>query len=82
MICSLRTVLAFLMSRFRAQSRATRLGLQTSFKSRFDRAPKGTTVAQHPRPHARVKENSTVDVVLSAGPRPVTVPELDMPRGA
>ena len=64
------------ISRARAQARASRLGLQADFKSRYDRAPKGTTIAQRPRPKAKVTENSTVRVWLSAGPPPVKVPEL------
>lgn len=64
------------MTRSRAQARAGRLGLQTSFRSRFSSASKGTAIGQRPRARARVAENSTVSVVLSAGPRPVKVPEL------
>ncbi len=64
------------LTRARAQTRASRLGLQTSFGSHYNSAPKGTAIAQHPRARARVAENSTVHVVLSAGRRPVKVPEL------
>ncbi len=64
------------LKRSAAQARASRLGLQTTFRSRFDSAPKGTAIGQRPRPHAKVQENSTIRVVLSAGPPPVKVPEL------
>ena len=64
------------ISRSRAQGRASRLGLQTEFRSRHNSAPKGTTIAQRPRPRATVSENSTVHVWLSSGPPPVKVPEL------
>jgi eukaryotic-like serine/threonine-protein kinase len=64
------------MTRVRAQARASRLGLQTDFKPRYDSAPKGTTIAQRPRPKAKVTENTTIRVWFSAGPPPVRVPEL------
>ncbi len=64
------------MKRSAAQARASRLGLQTTFRSRFDKAPKGTAIGQRPRPRAKVQENSTIRVLLSAGPPPVKVPEL------
>ena len=64
------------MTRARAQARASRLGLQADFKSRYNGAPKGQTIAQRPRPKVSVTESSTVRVWLSAGPPPVKVPEL------
>jgi serine/threonine-protein kinase len=64
------------MTRSRAQARAGRLALQTRFGYRYSAAPKGRVIDQRPRPRTRVAENSTVDVVLSAGPRPVPVPAV------
>jgi eukaryotic-like serine/threonine-protein kinase len=65
------------LTRSQAQARASRRGLQTSFRHRFDdKAAKGTAIGQRPRPQTKVKENSTIAVVVSAGPRPVRVPEL------
>jgi eukaryotic-like serine/threonine-protein kinase len=64
------------LTRSGAQTRANRLALQTTFSRRYSDAPKGTAVAQAPRAHTRVREGSTVHVWLSAGRRPVIVPEL------
>ncbi|HET7870486.1 MAG TPA: PASTA domain-containing protein, partial [Actinomycetota bacterium] len=38
--------------------------------------PEGTVVSQNPLPGEKVDRNSRVDIVLSAGPETVTVPEL------
>ncbi|HEV8621463.1 MAG TPA: Stk1 family PASTA domain-containing Ser/Thr kinase [Actinomycetota bacterium] len=38
--------------------------------------PEGTVVSQNPLPGENVERNSAVDIVLSAGPETVTVPEL------
>ncbi len=50
--------------------------LNAAFDKRFDAAKPGTVVAQTPAPAARVKEGSTIQVVLSKGPKPVQVPRL------
>jgi hypothetical protein len=51
--------------------------LRVSFSSRYsDAAKKGTVIAQRPRAGARVDRDSKVRVVVSAGPRPVPVPEV------
>jgi serine/threonine-protein kinase len=51
--------------------------LTASYTKQFDEGGKpGTAVAQTPAPGTKIKEGSTVDVVLSRGPRPVDVPKL------
>jgi eukaryotic-like serine/threonine-protein kinase len=53
------------------------LHVQASFEQAYeDHAPPGAVVSQSPAPGARVKEGSTVQVVLSRGPRPIDVPSL------
>jgi hypothetical protein len=64
------------MNKAEVQARAARLGLRTSFGHRYSRAANGRVIAQRPGPRARVRENSTVYAVLSAGPRPVPVPAV------
>jgi serine/threonine-protein kinase len=51
-------------------------GLKASFSSRYSPAPRDTALAQSPPHGRRVKDGSTVRVVLSAGPAPVKVPQL------
>jgi hypothetical protein len=54
-----------------------RLHLSASVTRRYDeRAKPGTAVAQTPTPGTQIKQDSTVDVVLSRGPRPIAVPSL------
>jgi hypothetical protein len=51
--------------------------LTASYTKQYDdRARPGTAVAQTPAPGTQIKEGSTIDVVLSRGPRPVDVPKL------
>jgi serine/threonine-protein kinase len=51
--------------------------LTASYTKQYDdRARPGTAVAQTPGPGTKIKEGSTIDVVLSRGPRPVDVPKL------
>ncbi len=64
------------LTRSQARARSARLSLTPSFSSRYDRAPKGSVIGQVPGARARVLEGSTVQVVLSAGPPPVRVPQL------
>jgi serine/threonine-protein kinase len=64
------------LTRSRARARAGRVALETVFSTRYSVAPRGTAVAQAPRARTRVREGSTVHVWLSAGPRPVKVPQL------
>src|SRR5262249_34946778 len=53
------------------------LHLDVAFTKRYDEHAKpGTVVAQTPGPGTRIKQDSTIDVVLSNGPRPIEVPSL------
>ncbi len=53
------------------------LHLTASFTKNFDEHAKpGTVVSQTPSLGTRIKQDSTVDVVLSRGPRPIPVPSL------
>jgi eukaryotic-like serine/threonine-protein kinase len=53
-----------------------RLHLRADFATRFARAKLRTAVDQTPAPGTRVKQDSTLQVVLSKGPPPVTIPKL------
>jgi hypothetical protein len=54
-----------------------RAHLTAAFSERYDEHAKpGTVVGQTPGPGTRIKEDSTVDVVLSKGPRPIPVPSV------
>ena len=51
--------------------------LSADFSQRYDEHAKpGTVVDQTPAVGTRIKQDSTVDVVLSKGPRPIPVPSL------
>jgi eukaryotic-like serine/threonine-protein kinase len=53
------------------------LHLHASFAHAYDdQVPPGAVVSQSPAAGARVKEGSTIQVVLSRGPRPIDVPSL------
>jgi hypothetical protein len=58
------------------KAKARRLSLQPSFSHRYSGERKGTVIAQRPRPGTRLTDGSSIAVVLSAGPRPVKVPQL------
>ena len=58
------------------EARAKRLDVHPSFASRYSMAAAGTAIAQNPSPGSHVTAGSTVSVVLSAGPPPVTVPAV------
>ncbi|MBV9416255.1 MAG: protein kinase [Solirubrobacterales bacterium] len=61
----------------RANSLLHRRHLNAAFTKRYDAgAEPGTVVAQTPPAGARVKQDSTIDVALSNGPRPIDVPSL------
>lgn len=65
------------LTRAGAAARATKLGLNPAFSARFGRAPKGTAISQAPSDGVQVGRGTTIRVVLSAGPPPVTLPRLD-----
>ncbi len=56
------------------EARAGRLHVQAAFSTRYSQAASGIAIAQSPSAGTRVKDGSTVGVVLSAGPPPVRVP--------
>ncbi len=64
------------LTRAGAAARASQAGLHSAFTTRFGRAPKGTAVAQAPSRGVQVGRGTTIRVVLSAGPPPVTLPRL------
>jgi hypothetical protein len=64
------------LTRAAAVARATERGLRPAFNTRFGRAPKGTAIAQVPSNGIEVGRGTTIRVVLSAGPPPVTLPRL------
>jgi len=56
-------------------ARARRLHVQPAFSTRYSQAAAaGIAIAQDPSPGTRLGDGSTVDVVLSSGPPPVSVP--------
>ena len=57
-------------------ARARRAHLHPAFSRRYAGSPAGRAIAQRPLAGARVAEDSTVRVVLSAGPPPVHVPSV------
>ncbi len=58
------------------EARAKRLDVHPSFASRYSMAAPGTAISQDPSAGSHVAAGSTVSVVLSAGPPPVTVPAV------
>jgi hypothetical protein len=58
------------------KAKARRLSLQPKFSTRYATARRGTVIGQRPRPGRRIADGSTIDVVLSAGPPPVRVPQV------
>jgi eukaryotic-like serine/threonine-protein kinase len=56
-------------------ARARRLHVQPAFSTRYSQAAAaGIAIAQDPSPGTRLGDGSTVNVVLSSGPPPVSVP--------
>ncbi len=53
------------------------LHLQSDFAAEFSSAKPGTVVGQTPAVDTRVKQDSTIQVALSKGPRPVSVPSVE-----
>ena len=65
------------LSLARARARATHVALHPTVRHRFDsKVRKGRVISQSPAPRTRVAENTPVALVVSAGPPPVTVPQL------
>ena len=64
------------LSRAGAQKRAHNSHVRVSFKSRYADNKKGTVIAQQPRGGKHVRRNSRVRAVVSAGPRPIDVPNV------
>ena len=64
------------LTRPEVRARSRTLSLQPSFSSRYDGATRGTVIAQTPGPGRRVRQGSSIRVLLSAGPPPVKVPAL------
>jgi eukaryotic-like serine/threonine-protein kinase len=62
------------LSRGRAEAKLRHLGLRAAFGTRYSTARDGRVVAQTPPAGATVQNGSTVQVVLSGGPPPVSVP--------
>jgi eukaryotic-like serine/threonine-protein kinase len=62
------------LSRAAARARAHRGHLHALFATRYDAAPAGTVVAQHPGAGVVVKDGSTVSATVSRGLAPVPVP--------
>jgi serine/threonine-protein kinase len=58
------------------EARARRLHLRPTFATRYSAAAAGIAIAQDPAPGKQVAEGSTVRVLLSAGPPPVSVPTV------
>jgi eukaryotic-like serine/threonine-protein kinase len=50
--------------------------LDPAFIWRYNSAPKGIAIAQTPSPGTRVTDGGSIRVVLSAGPAPVTLPQV------
>ncbi len=64
------------LSRGRASAAVRRAGLHVSFRRHFSQAPKGIVIDQSPRRGVRVADGDMIDATLSAGPPPVTVPNV------
>jgi eukaryotic-like serine/threonine-protein kinase len=65
------------LTRASVERRVRALGLHAKFGHRYSATvKKGLAIGQDPAPRAQVRQGATVDVTLSAGPRPVPVPQL------
>ena len=58
------------------EARARRMHVKPAFSTRYSEAAAGMAVAQSPAAGTRIADGSTVRVVLSAGPPPVSVPDV------
>jgi serine/threonine-protein kinase len=59
-----------------ARSRLRDLGLRFTQRPIESARPKGTVVAQSPRPGTRLREGQSVTLTVSTGPARVTVPDV------
>ena len=64
------------MTRGRIIGTAHHDGFHAAFTGRYSNRPRSTAIGQNPAPGTRVGDGATVQVVLSRGPRPVSVPPL------
>lgn len=64
------------LDRAAAKARLRPLDLTASFRKRYDGAVAGTVIAQAPAAGRRVADGTVVHVVMSAGPRPIPVPQV------
>lgn len=64
------------LDRASAQVRLRRLDLSPRFGRRYDAAAVGTVIAQQPGAATRVSDGSRVNLTLSAGPPPISLPQL------
>lgn len=60
-----------------ARDRLEEAGLNAEVERRNSREPRGTVMDQDPAANERVEEDSTVQLIVSRGPRQVTVPSLE-----
>jgi eukaryotic-like serine/threonine-protein kinase len=58
------------------EARARRTHVRPAFATRYSQTAAGIAIAQDPAAGTRVSDGATVRVVLSAGPPPVTVPDV------
>ena len=58
------------------EARARRTHVRPVFSSRYSEATTGLAIAQNPSAGTRIAEGAAVRVVLSAGPPPVSVPDV------
>jgi serine/threonine-protein kinase len=64
------------MTKGRIISAAHRDGFHSAFSGLWSNRPVGTAIGQNPAPGTRVGDGATVQVTLSRGPKPVSVPDL------
>jgi hypothetical protein len=62
------------LRRAAAQAAARRAHVKLHFSARYDAAPSGTVIAQHPGARANVAQGTAISAVLSRGPAPVKLP--------
>ena len=60
----------------RIETQARALALRVVLRHRYSARPRGTAIAQTPQAGRRVDQGALLTAVLSAGPRPVKVPQL------